>query len=221
MLSIFKLPITNHKLQMEPVEEPLLPAARMKLVKTTAAQTERASEVEPLLLEVADVVNTTLDLETTLRRVAELVRKVIDYEIFAILLLNEPLQELYVRFHVGYPPGVADRVRVKVGQGITGRAAETRQAVLVSDVTQEGSYIEALQNVCSELAVPLIVKNRVIGVIDIEAREKGYFTEEHKRLLTLIGSRMAVGIENARLHTRITRQARTLLLLNEIAQQQR
>jgi sigma-B regulation protein RsbU (phosphoserine phosphatase) len=175
--------------------------------------------VEPLLLEVADVVNTTLDLETTLKRVAELVRKVIDYEIFAILLLNEQLQELYVRFHVGYPPGVAERVRLKVGQGISGRAAQTRQAVLVPDVTQDDSYIEALQNVCSELAVPLIVKNRVIGVIDIEAREKGYFTEEHKRLLTLIGSRMAVGIENARLHTRITRQARTLLLLNEIARE--
>jgi sigma-B regulation protein RsbU (phosphoserine phosphatase) len=191
----------------------------MMLVKTTAAQTLHPSEVEPLLLEVADVVNTTLDLETTLKRVAELVRKVIDYEIFAILLLNEQLQELYVRFHVGYPPGVAERVRLKVGQGISGRAAQTRQAVLVPDVTQEESYIEALQNVCSELAVPLIVKNRVIGVIDIEAREKGYFTEEHKRLLTLIGSRMAVGIENARLHTRITRQARTLLLLNEIARE--
>jgi sigma-B regulation protein RsbU (phosphoserine phosphatase) len=191
----------------------------MMLVKTTASQTLRPSEVEPLLLEVADVVNTTLDLETTLKRVAELVRKVIDYEIFAILLLNEQLQELYVRFHVGYPPGVAERVRLKVGQGISGRAAQTRQAVLVPDVTQDDSYIEALQNVCSELAVPLIVKNRVIGVIDIEAREKGYFTEEHKRLLTLIGSRMAVGIENARLHTRITRQARTLLLLNEIARE--
>jgi phosphoserine phosphatase RsbU/P len=188
-------------------------------VKMTASPTLRPSEVEPLLLEVADVVNTTLDLETTLRRVAELVRKVIDYEIFAILLLNESLQELYVRFHVGYPPGVAERVRLKVGEGITGRAAQTRQPVLVSDVTQEGSYIEALQNVCSELAIPLIVKNRVIGVIDIEAREKGYFTEEHKRLLTLIASRMAVGIENARLHTRITRQARTLLLLNEIARE--
>ncbi len=59
----------------------------------------------------------------------------------------------------------------------------------------------------------------MIGVIDIEAREKGYFTEEHKRLLTLIASRMASGIENARLHTRITRQARTLLLLNEIARE--
>jgi len=191
----------------------------MKPVKTTASQTGRASEVEPLLLEVADVVNTTLDLETTLRRVAELVRKVIDYEMFAILLLNEHRQELYVRFHVGYPPEVADRLRVKVGHGVTGRAAETRQAVLVADTTLEDSYIAALPNVRSELAIPLIVKNRPIGVIDIEAREKGYFTEEHKRVLTLIASRMAVGIENARLHTRTSRQARTLLLLNEIARE--
>src|SRR5438270_1815589 len=191
----------------------------MNLVKTAASQTDLASEVEPLLLEVADVVNTTLDLETTLKRVAELVRKVIDYEIFAILLLNEQRQELYVRFHVGYPAEVADRLRVKMGQGVTGRAAQTRQAVLVADATQESFYLEAVPNVHSELAIPLIVKNRVIGVIDIEAREKGYFTEEHKRLLTLIASRMAVGIENARLHTRTTRQARTLLLLNEIARE--
>src|SRR6202047_1750844 len=185
----------------------------------TASETERSSEVEPLLLEVADVVNTTLDLETTLKRVAELVRKVIDYEIFAILLLNEQRQELYVRFHVGYPAEVADRLRVKMGQGVTGRAAQTRQAVLVADATQESFYLEAVPNVRSELAIPLIVKNRVIGVIDIEAREKGYFTEEHKRLLTLIASRMAVGIENARLHTRTSRQARTLMLLNEIARE--
>src|ERR1700731_2601345 len=185
----------------------------------TASETERSSEVEPLLLEVADVVNTTLDLETTLKRVAELVRKVIDYEIFAILLLNEQREELFVRFHVGYPPEVADRLRVKMGQGVTGRAAQTRQAVLVADATQESFYLEAVPNVRSELAIPLIVKNRVIGVIDIEAREKGYFTEEHKRLLTLIAPPMAVGIENARLHTRITRQARTLLLLNEIARE--
>src|ERR1700723_1980262 len=191
----------------------------MKPVNTMVSQIGPAGGVEPLLLEGADVVNTTLDLETTLQRVAEIVRKVIDYQIFAILLLNEQRQELYVRFHVGYPPKVAERLRVKVGQGVTGRAAETRQAVLVADAAQEDFYIEAMPNVCSELAIPLIVKNRVIGVIDIEAREKGYFTEEHKRLLTLIASRMAVGIENARLHTRITRQARTLLLLNEIARE--
>jgi sigma-B regulation protein RsbU (phosphoserine phosphatase) len=177
------------------------------------------TRVDPLLLEVADVVNTTLDLDTTLRRVAELVRKVIDYEIFAILLLHEKTQDLRFRFQVGYPTDMADRLHIKVGEGVTGVAAQRREAILVHDVSQEPQYISAVPGVRSELAVPLIVKNRVIGVIDIESVHPNHFTEEHKRLLTLIASRMAIGIENARLHTRMSKQARTLLLLNEIARE--
>jgi sigma-B regulation protein RsbU (phosphoserine phosphatase) len=188
-------------------------------VETAAVQTELQSRIEPLLLEVADVVNTTLDLDTTLRRVAELVRKVIDYEIFGILLLNEKTQELYFRFSVGHSREIADRIRIKVGEGVTGTAAHRREAVLVDDVSLDPRYISAVPNVRSELAVPLIIKNRLIGVIDIESLQAHHFTEEHKQLLTLIGSRMAVGIENARLYTRITRQAKTLLLLNEIARE--
>ena len=183
------------------------------------AKSEVQTHVDPLLLEVADVVNTTLDLDTTLRRVAELVRKVIDYEIFGILLLNEKTQELYFRFSVGHQREVADRLRIKLGEGVTGTAAQKGEAILVGDVAADSRYISALPNVRSELAVPLIVKNRVIGVIDIESPQPHHFTEEHKRLLTLIASRMAIGIENARLYTRISRQARTLLLLNEIARE--
>src|SRR5260221_7669342 len=188
-------------------------------VEMAAVQTELQSRIEPLLLEVADVVNTTLDLDTTLRRVAELVRKVIDYEIFGILLLNEKTQELYFRFSVGHSHEVADRLRIKVGEGVTGVAAQKAEAILVNDVANDPRYISAVPNVRSEIAVPLIVKNRVIGVIDIESPQADHFTEDHKRLLTLIASRMAVGIENARLYTRITRQAKTLLLLNEIARE--
>lgn len=175
--------------------------------------------VESLLLDVADVLATSLDLDTTLRRVAEVVRKVIDYEIFAILLLNEKTQELKFRFQVGYPPEFAERSRIKVGEGVTGQAAQLRQAVLIDDVTNDARYIAGVPNVRSELAVPLITKNRVIGVIDLEAREPGYFTEEHRRFLTLVASRMAAGIENAQLYTRTTKQARILLLLNEIARE--
>ena len=80
-----------------------------------AAKSEVQTHVDPLLLEVADVVNTTLDLDTTLRRVAELVRKVIDYEIFGILLLNEKTQELYFRFSVGHQRDIAERLRIKLG----------------------------------------------------------------------------------------------------------
>ena len=185
----------------------------------TASQPELQSNVDPLLLEVADVVNTTLDLDTTLRRVAELVRKVIDYEIFAILLLNEKTQELRIRFQIGYSREAAERTRVKVGEGVTGVAAQRREPILVGDVSQDPRYISAIPDVRSELAVPLIVKNRLIGVIDIESPQPHHFTEEHKRLLTLIASRMAVGIENARLYTRTTRQARTLVILNEIARE--
>src|SRR5438067_420350 len=191
----------------------------IRAVDVTTEQPEVQSKIEPFLLEVADVVNTTLDLDTTLRRVAELVRKVVDYEIFAILLLNEKTQDLRIRFQVGYPKEVADRMRIKVGDGVTGLAAQRREAILVGDVAKDGRYISAIPEVRSELAVPLIIKNRVIGVIDIESLQPDHFTEEHKQLLTLIASRMAVGIENAQLYTRTTRQARTLLLLNEIARE--
>jgi len=173
---------------------------------------EQQLPVEPLMLEVADVLATSLDLDTTLRRVAEIVRKVIDYEIFAILLLNEKTQELRIRFQVGYPPDFSER-KIKVGQGVTGESAQLRQAILVDDVTDDPRYIAGVPNVRAELAVPLI------GVIDLEAQEAGYFTEEHKRLLMLIASRLAGGIENAQLYTRTTRQARILLLLNEISRE--
>jgi len=188
-------------------------------MSSVLSKQEKHIQVDPLLLEVSDVMATSLDLDTTLRRVAEVVRKVIDYEIFAILLLNEKTQELRFRFQVGYPPEFAERSRIKVGQGVTGLAVQLRQAILIDDVTQDARYIAAVPNVCSELAVPLTTKNRVIGVIDLEARHQNYFTEEHKRLLTLIASRMAAGIENAQLYTRTTKQARILMLLNEIARE--
>jgi len=174
-------------------------------------------DVESLLIEVADVLNTTLDLDTLLQRVAEVVKRVIDYEIFSILLLNERSQELRFRFQIGHLPEVAERIRVKVGEGVTGRAVKERRALLIDDVTKETQYIEAVPRVRSELAVPLINKNKVIGVIDLEAREPSYFKEEHARLLGLIASRIAVSIENARLYTRIVRQANTLALLTEIS----
>ena len=184
----------------------------------TATQSASAPfHLDQFLVEVADIVNTTLDLDALLQRTAEMVRRVIDYEIFAILLLNDKTQELRIRFQIGHPPEVADRLRVKVGEGVTGRAAKSREAVLVNDVASDSSYIKGVEGVRSELAVPLIVKNKVIGVIDIEASQAGYFTEEHRRLLTLVASRIAAGVENARLYTRVSRQAQTLALLNEIS----
>ena len=177
-----------------------------------------AERVESFLLEVADVVNSTLDLDTILRRVAELIRRVIDYEIFAILLVNEKTQDLRIRFSIGHTPETVERTRVKVGEGITGQAVLKREPIVVNDVQRSSGYRSSAAG-SFQLAVPLIIKNRVIGVIDIEAATPDYFNEEHARLLTVVASRIAIGIENARLYTRTSRQAKTLQLLNEIAQE--
>jgi len=185
---------------------------------TTTTQPESRA-FDNYLLEVANAVNTTLDLNTLLQRVAEMLKRVIDYEIFAILLLNEKTQELRVRFQVGHPPEVAERICIKVGQGVTGQAVQRREAVLVNDVTAEQNFINSAPGVHSELAVPLIAKNKVIGVLDVEAAKPGAFTDEHKRLLTLFASRIAAGIENARLYSRVSRQARQLTLLTEISRE--
>jgi len=186
---------------------------------TTLTQPPVSPAFDRYLLEVSDAVNTTLDLNTLLQRVAEMLKCVIDYEIFAILLLNEKTQELRVRFQVGHPPEVAERICIKVGQGVTGQAVQRREAVLVNDVTAEQNFINSAPGVRSELAVPLIAKNKVIGVLDVEAAQPGAFTEEHKHLLTLFASRIAAGIENARLYTRVSRQARQLTLLTEISRE--
>jgi len=179
-------------------------------------------KIDPLqtefLMRLANALNTTLDLQTLMHRTADLVRAVIDYKIFAILLLNERTNDLRMRFQIGHSPE-AERLRIRVGKGVVGRAAEHRASILLQDVRLEENYISSNPDVRSELAVPLIVKNRVIGVIDLQSEQVGYFQTEHLRLLELTASRVAQAIENARLYTRVARQAQTLAVLNEIARE--
>ena len=178
--------------------------------------------VEPLQLDflhsLADALNTTLDLNTLMHRVADLVRAVIDYRILAILLLNDRTNELWMRFQTGHTPEI-ERMRIKLGRGITGQSALQRQSLRIEDVRTVDNYIDANPEVRSELAVPLIVKNKVIGVIDIQSEIPAFFTPEHQRLLELVASRMAVAVENARLYTRVSRQAQTLGVLHEISRE--
>jgi len=178
--------------------------------------------VEPLqsefLLRLTDALNTTLDLQTLLHRTAGLVRAVIDYRIFGILLLNDRTNDLRMRFQIGHT-AETERLKIKMGKGIVGQVAETRQAALINDVLANPHYINVNPAVRSELAVPLIVKNRLIGVIDIQSEQTDYFKPEHLQLLTLTASRIAQSIENARLYTRVARQAQTLAVMNEISRE--
>jgi len=91
-----------------------------------------------------------------------------------------------------------------------GHAAQHKQTVLVPDVNKDARYIKLNPETKSELAVPLIYKDRVIGVLDLEHTRKGFFTEDHKKTVTTLAAQIAIALENARLYEEINRQERRL-----------
>src|SRR5207237_7067132 len=95
---------------------------------------------------------------------------------------------------------------VPLGRGVVGYAARNKQAVLVPDVSKDPRYVLLNPETRSELAVPLIYKDKVIGVLDLEHTRRGFFTEDHKRTITTLAAQIAIAIENARLYEEIARQ---------------
>src|SRR5580700_11360675 len=188
--------------------------------ETTATEkTEISAEVLSTLAEIGEEVNSSLDLDEVLARTAALIKRHIDYEIFGVLMVEGGGAYLKHYFSIGYPRELVDNLRVPIGQGITGTAAATGHPVRVSDTSKDDRYIAAIENVRSELAVPLMLQGKPVGVLDIQSRHPDYFTPEQQSILTLLAGRLAVAIENARLFQRVRAQAETLLLLNEVGRE--
>ena len=154
------------------------------------------------LAEIAREFAAILNLDELLTRIANLTRRVIDYRTFGILLLNDDTGELEMKVAVRY----GDRVtmpRVKLGNGLTGYAALHKQTVLVPDVSVDERYIKLVDDARSELVIPLLLKDRCIGVFDLESPELDAFNKSHVEILQLLASQAAVAIENARLYETI------------------
>jgi sigma-B regulation protein RsbU (phosphoserine phosphatase) len=156
------------------------------------------------LAEIGREMSSILDLDVLLTRIAGLTKRLIDYRTFGILLLNEATQELDMKFAVRYGEDAASK-RVKLGQGLVGWAAEHKEPVLVADVSKDPRYLNLVPDARSELVIPMLIKDRCIGVFDLESPELDAFTKEHKELLTLLASQAAVAIENARLYEEVRR----------------
>jgi sigma-B regulation protein RsbU (phosphoserine phosphatase) len=154
------------------------------------------------LAEIAREFVAILNLEELLTRIANLTRRVIDYRTFGIFLLNDDTGELEMKVAVRY----GDKVqvpRVKLGQGLTGYAALHKETVLVTDVASDPRYIKVVDDARSELVIPLLLKDRCIGVFDLESPELDAFSKSHVEILQLLAAQAAVAIENARLYETI------------------
>lgn len=161
------------------------------------------------LYEIGKETASILDLDELLHRLAEIVKSVIDYEMFGILLLEEGTDELVLRKAVRYGTS-GEKTRIRVGQGLCGAAAQSKLPVLVGNVLEDPRYLPLIPETRSELVIPLIHKDRLVGVFDLESSVLNRFTEEHVKVLTPLASQVAVAIENARLVDELRRNEERL-----------
>jgi sigma-B regulation protein RsbU (phosphoserine phosphatase) len=183
------------------------------------AEFRERAELLDFLLEVSTVTSETLDLDRLLGNVAEIIKDVVPYELFAILLFNDKTRALRMRYSIGHRDEVAKNLAIRLGEGITGSAAASRQPILVEDVRKDSRYLNALDAVRAELAVPMLVRGKLVGIIDLQATHLNAFSEQDQSLLVLIATRVGVAIDNARLYRRVERQNRTLRVLAHVSQE--
>jgi phosphoserine phosphatase RsbU/P len=187
--------------------------------RKSAVRFRERSELLDFLLEVTTATGNTLDLDELLANVAQIVKKVIPYELFALLLYSEKRRDLRIRYAVGHREEVVRNLSIPLGEGITGAAAAERHPILVKDVRTDRRYLNALDAVRSELAVPMVARNMLVGVIDVQSTREKAYSEYDRALLRLIATRVATAIDNARLYRRVDRQNRTLRTLANISQE--
>ena len=159
----------------------------------------RDAEVFETLAEIGREVSAILDPDELLTRLVELAKRLIDYRTFGILLLKEDTGELEMKIGLQYGERV-QLPRVKIGDGLVGYAALHKVAVVAPDVSQDPRYIKVVEDVRSEMAVPILYHDRCIGVFDVESPELSAFDKRDVEILTLLASHAAVAIENARLY---------------------
>ncbi|MFZ0814334.1 MAG: diguanylate cyclase [Candidatus Sulfotelmatobacter sp.] len=171
-----------------------------------------------VLYDAGQAVLSTFDLDEVLQRILGIARDYFHLRNVAIMLLDKPSQELYVRSQIGWDEG-QDKARLSLGQGITGAAALKKQPVYAPDVRQDPRYFCSAKSTRSELAIPLMVRDEVVGVLDCQSDNVDHFDSETIDLLTLFSTQASIALQNARLYSLEQQRARQLQAINAIAQQ--
>jgi len=171
-----------------------------------------------VLYDAGQAVLSTFDLDEVLQRILGIARDYFHLPNVAILLLNKEARQLSVRSQVGWDAG-EDMISLGQHQGITGAAVLKKQPVYAPDVTQDPRYVCAAKSTRSELAIPLMVRDEIVGVLDCQSDRLDHFDHETIELLTLFSTQASIALENARLYSLERERARQLQAINAIAQQ--
>ena len=173
-----------------------------------------------ILYDASQIVLSTFDLNEVLGRILETVRDYFNLDNGTVLLLDKKRQELHIANQFG-PAPVPPGTRIPLGTGISGVAAKVKRPIYCPDVTKDTRYIPGAPTTRSELAIPLLVRDEVIGVLDIQRDKVEGFERETIDLLTLFSTQASIAIQNAELYTRERQRTRQLEAINAVARETR
>ncbi|MCS7204308.1 MAG: sensor domain-containing diguanylate cyclase [Leptospiraceae bacterium] len=162
------------------------------------------------ILEANRYLSSTLNLTIVLERLLEKAKEVVEAEASSLMLLDEEKQELYFHTILGEKKEKLKDIRLKLGEGISGWAAQNQKSVLVEDCSKDPRFYRKADETSgfvtrSMMCVPLIFRNRVLGTIQVlNKTQNRSFDSEDLRIIEIMASQAAIAIENARLHALAT-----------------
>jgi PAS domain S-box-containing protein len=152
--------------------------------------------------EFSNILMSTLNLDELLKRILAVLEKTFHYSNAAIFQMDEDNKVLSLWSFYGYPDEFMNIV-VPVGKGITGWSAQDKKIIVVPDVNKEDRYLCTLDTVKSEVAIPLMLGEKVIGVLDVGSEHYNYFNQGEINLLTSLAAQIAMTIDNASLYKQL------------------
>ena len=189
--------------------------ASSAVAKAKAAAVRPRSKLTSMqfLIESAGDLNSSLRLDEVFQKIGERVRELVDCHLFCVALWNEKAQLLEHSYSLKFGEHIEQEGGFPLGIGISGSAAALREPIRAPDVSKDPRYVRARHaevEIRSELAVPLLVKDRLIGTLDLESQQFDAFSDEHQQIIVALASQIATALENARLYEELHDKERRL-----------
>ncbi len=167
--------------------------------------------------EITMAMNSTLDPDQVLEMILEHSLKFSNAESGSLMLVNSRESVLDIVTYRGHDPEIKKEFRLKIGQGITGLVASSGRGMIVNDVSKDPNYISIKKEIQSELAVPLIVEDMVIGVVSLDSNRINAFTEEHLKIVGILANQAALIFKNLQTFRRLEQKNKIQQVLIEIS----
>lgn len=199
-----------------------MPRRRPSTQQLEQAYREKTREVN-VLHRITESISSTLDLEAVLKHIVEVVVEVTKADACLLYLLSDGRGELILRASKNPHPRLIGRITIGIGEGITGWVARERTRVVMSSNASDDPRFKFFHNLPEDryqafVSVPIMAKQEVIGVINVQHKRPRRYRPEELALLSTIANQVGGAIENARLYAETMRKAMQLETLSQVSE---